>query len=1332
MTEMAVNYNREYLLPDIKIDKKRIAARKTLSFQIVSFAEKLDAYADNAPSDLLGDGITPADSRPRYIPQIFGTTENGASIIVNVFGFVPFFLIKCPDIIGTKKWNDDFLEDIRGSIIIELGNQKHHLRGMVFQKLQGFRGFTNFKKFKYIKVEIDNDKLMMRIIGKLQKGIKIPTVSRTPVIFALADTKVSSIVKFIQCNNIETGGWMKINGYEEIDSTLCHVNHELNVDMYNIATIIRPDKAPMIRLAWDIEVNSHDGHSFPVPEIKQNRIFQISSNFRVEGTKQSRLKVLMTLKECDIINPKEALDDYAPKEYAKGTEVVVMEFATEKDLLIGWVDLVSDINPDYMYGFNTFGFDHEYIAERAFLLDAGNPKDTRTLKSRIVDMAKNKETSLCNKLLHMGRTENMDDWVSKILQSSALGSRKMAYNYMSGRVNFDVMHAIATIKNLDQYSLNFCADTLLGTKKKDVPATEIFAMYQSGKSHEIKEIGVYCIVDSELCHDLVDKMNLIWSNAAIATVSSVPQDYIFTRGQSVKIGSYCSKVCRENNIGFDDRLPEKKYAYQQWYEGAYVQSAQAQFYDQKMVYVCDFNSLYPSEIISCGLSHDTLVEIGGKYDGLEGVVYRDLDIPVKRLFPALVELEDRKTGKAADAARKKLAEAAAAAAIDEDASTNVGSDNEDEPNNDVLAVQDGDCAGTKKQKDQDKKIKKASPAEILSLIKSYLKTNKNFDNLKDNTETTVVVPKDPNNPKQIAIFEKKLKKVQEEFPHFITLREQFEGCFLGNIDLPNDILDMKIPVNKCKIVITTKVFRFADVKGKNGVFPNILKDVLLARAETRLRIKYNGKRIDRNISRIAGNKINDEIFVKEINELKENKKNTSGFIAEMIANLEEERKTVFTTEICKANNAIYKKENDNYESLANAFKVTANSFYGQAGSAFSAVYELAIASATTCMGQKDIKLAGSVVEKSFPGAKCIYGDTDSIFVCAEFPEIDTKYANYKLTDEEKTKALREYSIVKISKRKAKAAENQLSEAKGSMNDKEFIAYKKNLLSFTEDEIINDVASLKENTVNECYKLYKQQLQDHAYLAATFVQGKEAAKLINATINRPPMNIELEKVISRYTQYTQKRYKGLYYTNPDNLNDFTVKTMGLCDKKRDTTKWTVKKFKELTEALMNLTPHCQIIEIFKQQVRDLLDGNVDTKDLLQTKKIGQSYKGTKPAHVICSERIKERKDSRIYHVNDRIPFVITLTEDLSKDRPATKGPSLSDMIEGYYYAIEHELPINYIYYFSNICMSPLLDTIALIHPDPIELVREICKEYDMPKWVRLNWKLSKHKLTASKT
>jgi DNA polymerase elongation subunit (family B) len=1322
MAETCVKYNREYLLPGIKLDKKRIISRKPLSFQIVSFAEKLDAYADNSPSDLLGDGTTPADSRPRYIPQIFGTTENGSSIIINVFGFVPFFLIRCPDNIGTKKWNDDFLEDIRGSIIIELGNQKHHLRGMTIQKMQAFRGFTNFKKFKYIKVEIDNDKLMMRIIGKLQKGLKLPTICRTPVVFALADTRVSSILKFIQCNNIETGGWLKIVGYEEVESSLCHVNYELNVDMYNISTIIRPDKAPMIRLAWDIEVNSHDGHSFPVPEIKQNRIFQISSNFRVEGTKQSQLKVLMTLKECDPIKPKEALDDYAPPEHAKGTEVIIMEYASEKELLLGWIELVLDINPDYMYGFNTFGFDHEYIAERAFLLDAGNPKDMRALKARITDMAKNKESSLCAHLLHMGRTENMDEWVSKILQSSALGSRKMAYNYMSGRVNFDVMHAIATIKNLDQYSLNFCADTLLKTKKKDVPATEIFAMYQSGKPHEIKQIAVYCIVDSELCHDLVDKLNLIWSNAAIATVSSVPQDYIFTRGQSVKIGSYCSKVCRENGIGFDDRLPEKKFKFQQWYEGAYVQSAQASFYDQKMVYVCDFNSLYPSEIISCGFSHDTLVEIGGKYDGVENVIYKDLDIPVKRLFPAILpDLEDRKTGKAADAARKK--QAAEAAEVE---SITTNSDDDDEGcAGDILAVQDGDCAGTKKQKDQDKKIKKASPSEVLTAIKNYLKTHKDFNELKDNTETTVAVPKDPNNAKQIAIFEKKLKKVQEEFPTYITLREQFEGCFLGKIDLPDDMLDARIPVNKCKIVITTKVFRFAEVPGKKGVFPNILKDVLLARAETRLRIKYNEKRIARNITRINGAEVNVDIIEKEIVDLKSNKKNTSGFIAEMIANLEDEitNNKSYTPEMCKANNVIYKKENDNYESLANAFKVTANSFYGQAGSAFSSVYELAIASATTCMGQKDIKLAGSVVEKSFPGAKCIYGDTDSIFVCAEFPEIDAKYLNYELTDEEKHTAIRELVLSKLSKEK-------LEKLKEKYTDEEVSKRKKELLQITEEEINTSIKVLKSSVIADCYKLYKQKLQDHAYINATFIQGKEAAKLINATINRPPMNIELEKVISRYIQYTQKRYKGWYYTNPSDLNDYSLKTMGLCDKKRDTTKWTVKKFKELTEALMNLTPHYQIIEIFKQQIRDLLDGNVDTNDLVQTKKIGQSYKGTKPAHVICAERIKERKDSRIFHVNDRIPFVITLTEDLSKDRPMTKGPTLSDMIEGYHYAIEHELPINYIYYFSNICMSPLLDTIALIHPDPIAVVQDVCEEYDMPKWVRLNWKLTKHRIQAS--
>ena len=74
-----------------------------------------------------------------------------------------------------------------------------------------------------------------------------------------------------------------------------------------------------------------------------------------------------------------------------------------------------------------------------------------------------------------------------------------------------------------------------------------------------------------------------------------------------------------------------------------------------------------------------------------------------------------------------------------------------------------------------------------------------------------------------------------------------------------------------------------------------------------------------------------------------------------------------------------------YNGLQLAYKVVANSVYGQTGSRTSPIRKLCVAACTTAAGRKALYYAKDVVESQF-GAEVVYGDTDSIFV--KFPTKD--------------------------------------------------------------------------------------------------------------------------------------------------------------------------------------------------------------------------------------------------------------------------------------------------------------------------------------------------------
>ena len=87
----------------------------------------------------------------------------------------------------------------------------------------------------------------------------------------------------------------------------------------------------------------------------------------------------------------------------------------------------------------------------------------------------------------------------------------------------------------------------------------------------------------------------------------------------------------------------------------------------------------------------------------------------------------------------------------------------------------------------------------------------------------------------------------------------------------------------------------------------------------------------------------------------------------------------------KATKKKMKEERDPFkqsilDGLQLAYKVTANSLYGQIGASTSKIYKKAIAASTTAGGRRCIYRAKDYCLKNNPGCEVVYGDTDSVFV----------------------------------------------------------------------------------------------------------------------------------------------------------------------------------------------------------------------------------------------------------------------------------------------------------------------------------------------------------------
>jgi len=119
--------------------------------------------------------------------------------------------------------------------------------------------------------------------------------------------------------------------------------------------------------------------------------------------------------------------------------VEVMRYDSERELLLGWVDLMRSTDPDVVIGYNIFGFDYEFLFQRACELDCAEPF---LRLSRIRGFVGGKEN----------RHGDWDLETKKIVIAS--GPFDMRFPLMVGRFQIDLYTYFRREFNLSSYKLD--------------------------------------------------------------------------------------------------------------------------------------------------------------------------------------------------------------------------------------------------------------------------------------------------------------------------------------------------------------------------------------------------------------------------------------------------------------------------------------------------------------------------------------------------------------------------------------------------------------------------------------------------------------------------------------------------------------------------------------------------------------------------------------------------------------------------------------------------------------------------------------------------------------
>ena len=566
-----------------------------------------------------------SDSKFKYVVDIFGRTQTNEVAKVRLTGFCPYFYVR--NIGGTA-----------AKLSADLENKgEKRLFGMKIteeSKLDAMRGFSGLKTIKVWKLSFPALWMMKFVLKTLKTMRDIEDIFEADLppllrLFHERDISPASVVQF------------EADEYDPEDDDNVDLYYVIKYDEISPATQI---SIPLYVSAYDIETYSASGR-FPSAKNSTDEVIQIGVSFRYSN------KLLESHKRFVFVN-----GTCTPSE---DPTVTFVSCRNEKDLLDKFQRCVRLENPDIISGYNTFGFDDPYIADRCerlhLQLNLGRISKPGSLTtSKTFELASGKfEVRYLNMpgrlaidlLLSVRREHTLDsyklDSVSttflrdKVLKLEKISDKVLKITTKSTRglfagnlVRFDVVTntinpyregAKFPVTSLD--SKTFIVETespiledLTESEisklewsftKDDTTAKEMFASHR-GSADDRAVIAKYCIQDCDLVLTLMSKLDTIVNARGMADVCHVPIQYIFLRGQGIKIYStVVYNASRRNQI----LMMQNNAVGDMSYEGAIVLPPKIGMYLDQPIPVLDFNSLYPSNMIAYNLSPDTLVYV---------------------------------------------------------------------------------------------------------------------------------------------------------------------------------------------------------------------------------------------------------------------------------------------------------------------------------------------------------------------------------------------------------------------------------------------------------------------------------------------------------------------------------------------------------------------------------------------------------------------------------------------------------------------------------------------------------------------------------------------------
>ena len=473
----------------------------------------------------------------------------------------------------------------------------------IFKMSEKIYYYRQNRKYPMILLTFKSVKAVKHCKSVLSRPQNIPDIGM--VACKVWEDDIMPIRKMLTAKKLLYSQWFSVKAFKvkEADK-ISKMEHEYFASWRDVNPIDQEKTGSWVTnpgiLSFDIETYSDNHRAMPNKYNEKHPSYMLSTIYQRTGKPETRRRHMILIGDCNDI-----------------PDVEVIRVKDERELCKAFTDVIAETDPEIITGYNIFGYDYPYLHARL---------------ARYIDSDWDEKAS---RLIGKIPSYTGGSW-----SSSGYGHNSTDRIHFPGRISVDLLPVIRRDYKMPKYDLDTVGNYFLGRGKHDVSAQEMFRIYEEltvttklyqecikdwtdddkpiyhsnidpsvieeakgyyehGKS-EMTRVGLYCVEDSELVLDIIEKITLWVAMTEMSNIAAVNMMDLFTRGQQVRGISQIYNLAATLDVVIDKRQTDRIE-----FSGGFVYEPNPGLYDQT---IClDFKSLYPNIMRAKNVCYSTLV-----------------------------------------------------------------------------------------------------------------------------------------------------------------------------------------------------------------------------------------------------------------------------------------------------------------------------------------------------------------------------------------------------------------------------------------------------------------------------------------------------------------------------------------------------------------------------------------------------------------------------------------------------------------------------------------------------------------------------------------------------